>query len=262
MLTTLLLPTAGKGKVLGHDIVSEASEIRKKIGLCIGGTHFYHAMKPKEILTFYGMMQGIPKNRREAKIEELIRDLKMKSFLGKQFTELSTGMKQKIAIAKALINDPEVLFLDEPTNGLDVEIAFDIRNYIREVVSKSGTTVLLTSHHLYEVEDMCKRISIINHGKIVAEGSIGDVRKEVDMPDVARIVLDDYMGIEFIGNMEFVHDYYLNENGLFVKLGKGPSSIIELIKALRANKKEILDIELRKASLEEVFMKIVGGHDA
>ncbi len=262
MLTTLLLPTSGNAEVLGFDIVKGAQSIRKRVGLCMGGTHFYHAMKTKEILTFYGMMQGIPKTRRNAKIDELIKAFKMEPFLHKSFTELSTGMRQKIALAKALINDPEVLFLDEPTNGLDVEIAFDIRNYIRDKVNETGMTVLLTSHHLYEVEDLCKKISIINHGKIVAEGSIGEVRKEVDMPDVAKLILDNYEGIEFIKDIDPVYDYYINENGLFVRLKKGPDALISLINALESRKKKILDMELRKASLEEVFMKIVGERDA
>jgi ABC-2 type transport system ATP-binding protein len=261
MLSTLLLPTSGKAEVLGFDIVSESDEIRKRIGLCIGGTHFYYEMNTKEILSYYGMLQGIPGSIRNQKIKELIKDFKMESFANKHFTELSTGMRQKVAIAKALMNDPEVLFLYEPTNGLDVEIALDIRNYIRDRVKETGMTTLLTSHHLYEVEDLCKKITIINDGRIVSEGSIENVKSRMNMPDVARFVLRNYEKIDFIKNIPGVIDYYINENGLFIRMQKGHETLIKLAKLMKTKNMEILDIELRKASLEEVFMKIVGEHD-
>lgn len=263
MLSTLLLPTSGKAEILGFDMVEESAEIRKRIGLCTGGAKFYINMKPAEILNYYGMMQGMGSIRRHDRIEELIKKLKMEPFRNKLFSDLSTGMKQKVALAKALIAEPDVLFLDEPTNGLDVEAAFDIRNYIRDYVRETGMTTLLTSHHLYEVEDLCRKIAIIDRGRIVAEGGIESVKSRFNLPDIAKLMLDSYNGLESIKDLPFVYSYEVNENGLFVKLQKGSDSIISLMHILKTGyKKKILDLEIRKASLEEVFMKIVRENDA
>lgn len=262
MLTTLLLPTSGRAEVLGYDIINDAQKIRENIGLCIGGTHLYYEMNPREILEFFGLSMGIPKDKRRRKTDELIKDLKMEEFRKKPFTELSTGMRQKVALAKALINEPAVLFLDEPTNGLDVEIAYDIRNYIRDIVDDTDMTVLLTSHHLYEVEELCKRISIINKGKIEAEGSIKDIRKKVDVPDIANIILNDYKNTAFLDNLDYVLGKRIDENGLSVRIRQGADNLKKLMDDIEKNGLRIEDIEIRKATLEEVFMKIVGGHDA
>ena len=257
ILSTLLLPTSGKANILGYDVVKEKKQIRNKIGLCMGGSFFYWTMKTFEILEYYGKMYGIKKEERRQTIRELMDDLDMKPFENKMFSDLSTGMRQKIAVAKALINKPEVLFLDEPTTGLDVEVAIDVRKFIRKKVKEHEMTVILTSHHLSEVEEMCKKIAIINEGKIIEEGTIADIRKKMKFPDIVHLYLSDYKKLEFLKKTEGVLSYKISD-GLFIETDDGLELTTRLTKILEKQGTNVLEIEIRKASLEEMFLKIIG----
>ncbi len=256
MLSTLVAPTSGRARVLGHDIVEEANDIRKKMGICVSGTQFYYEFYPREILHYYGMLFGMGRKERNAKADELMAALDINPFKDKYFGDLSTGMKQKVAIAKSLMNSPEVLFLDEPTAGLDVEVARDIRQYIADLAKDTGMTVLLTSHQLYEVEEMCRDISVINRGRIIAEGGIKRIRERMGFPDVVRLYLDKYTGLKFLGGMKGVLDWEVND-GLRIEAVSSPSAVPEIIRTLQKRRYRIMDMEVTKASLEDMFMKIV-----
>ena len=257
VLSTLIFPTSGKAKVLGYDITKEKEKIRKKIGVCFSGTRFSFDKKPPEILEYYGRLFGIEKQERKKRIKKLIEDLDITPFQNKVFGYLSTGMRQKIAVAKSLINEPEVLFLDEPTAGLDVEVAIIVRKYILKELKEREMTVLLTSHHLNEVEEMCKNMAIINQGKIVTVGDIKSIRKKLEFPDIIHLYLSDYKNLGFLKKVEGVIDYNIND-GLFIKTKDGLSVLKKIETLLNKSGIKIKDVEIRKASLEEMFLKIIG----
>lgn len=259
ILSTLLTPTSGKAKVLGYDVVKEKSEIRNKVGICIGGTEFYWDMKPAEILEYYGRLYGIKRKARKEKIEELLIDLDIKPFENKQFMDLSTGMRQKVAVAKSLINEPKVLFLDEPTAGLDVEVAVNVRKYILKQLKEKNITVILTSHHLNEVEEMCKKIAIINKGSIVTAGNIRDIKRNLKFPDIIHMYLSSYRKLDFLKKLDIIN-YSIND-GLFIKAKDGLNVVNKVEKTLKKSGVKIRDVEIRKASLEEVFLKIIGAEE-
>jgi ABC-2 type transport system ATP-binding protein len=133
-----------------------------------------------------------------------------------------------------------------------------IRKYIADLVKKTGLTVILTSHHLYEVEELCKDIAIIDEGKIIAHGSIKDIRRKLKFPDIAYFYLDKYDNLEFLNKLKGVHGYEVKVDGLFVKIDPGAGVVAELIVALKKRRFSIIDMEVKKPSLEDVFMKIVG----
>ncbi len=257
ILSTMLLPTSGKATILGYDVVKEKKQIRNKMGLCMGGSFFYWTMKTFEILEYYGKLYGIKKQERRETIMQLIEDLNMKPFENKMFSDLSTGMRQKIAVAKALINKPEILFLDEPTTGLDVEVAIDVRKFIIKKVKENKMTVILTSHHLNEVEEMCNRIAIIDQGKIVEEGTIPEIRKKMKFPDIVHLYLSEYKNLNFLKKMEGVLSYKVLD-GLYIEAEDGLRLANKLEAFFKKQGIKVLDIEIRKASLEEMFLKIVG----
>lgn len=257
MLSTLLTPTSGKAKVLGYDVVKEKNQIRNKIGLCLGGSSFYWDMKPFEILEYYGLLYGIKKDERRKRIESLIDDLDIRRFADRRFAQMSTGMRQRVAVAKALINNPEVLFLDEPTAGLDIEVAVSVRKYILKLLKEKEMTVILTSHHLNEVEEMCKNIAILNKGRIVSEGGIKEIKKEMEFPDIIRLYLSDYSNLGFLKKMEGIISYNIGD-GLFIQAESSLASVNKIQKILKNRGVKIIDVEIRKASLEEVFLKIIG----
>jgi ABC-2 type transport system ATP-binding protein len=157
-----------------------------------------------------------------------------------------------------MINDPKVLFLDEPTSGLDVEVAMEVRNYVKNLVETTDTTVILTSHILHEVEEMCKEIAIINEGKLVTSGNVSSIRKNFNFPDIAYFYLDRYDKIDFLRKVPGVIEHSVSEDGLFVKMKSSPATVKKIMSELDRSRTKILDLEIRKATLEEVFMKIVG----
>lgn len=257
ILSTLLIPTSGKASVLGLDILKDKNKIREKVGLCFGGARFNWDMKPPEILEYYGRMYGIKKDVRKERIKKLIEDLDITEFQNKTFSNLSTGMRQKVAIAKSLINEPEVLFLDEPTAGLDVEVAINVRKYILKQLKERDMTVILTSHHLNEVEEMCKKIAIIDQGKIITEGDIRNIRKKLKFPDIIHFHLSEYKNLDFLKKMEGIIKYRI-EDGLFIQTKDGLTVLKKIENILKKKRIRIKDIELRKASLEEMFLKVIG----
>jgi len=257
ILSTLITPDSGTARVLGHDILKESGRVRSISGLCMGGTQFLWDMTPREILKYYGLLFGIKAEERKTRIERLLKDLEITKFQDTQFYILSTGMRQKVAVAKALLNEPEVLFLDEPTAGLDVEIAIMIRKYISDLVKETGATVILTSHHLYEVEELCSEIAIIDEGRLVTKGSITNIRTQMRFPDIAYFCLDRVEGLQFLNKMKGVRGYEIKAGGVYVKVDKSPDALAGLISELKKRRFRIMDMELKKPSLEDVFLKIV-----
>jgi ABC-2 type transport system ATP-binding protein len=257
ILSNLILPTSGSAKVLGYDVVNDGDEIRKRSGICLGGTFFYWDMNPREILEYYGRLYGIERGRRRRNIDNLINELGIKKFEKKTFSHLSTGMRQRVAVAKSIVNDPEILFLDEPTAGLDVEVSIDVRNFIMDLIKEREMTVILTSHHLSEVEQMCKRTAIINKGGLVVEGDIRQIKSDVKIPDVIRLYLSDYSKLDFVKSIPGVINFGVSD-GLFISVDSGLKRIESIINEFKKKKINITDLEIKKATLEEVFLSIVG----
>ncbi len=257
ILSTLLLPTSGTARVLGLDIEKGGDEIRKRTGLCFGGSFFYWDMTAREILEYYGRLYGVKNPERKKRIEYLIKNLGISKFSNKYFSDLSTGMRQKVAVAKSLINEPEVLFLDEPTAGLDVEVSIDVRNFIIDMIKERDMTVILTSHSLYEVEEMCRRVAIINRGNIVEEGDISDIKRKLRIPDVIHLYLDRYENIGFLRSIPGVKGVAVTD-GVFISVDSGLKRLNSITKALKSRKFRIKDLEIKKASLEDVFLSVIG----
>jgi len=178
MLTTLLRPTSGKAILAGHDIVKEQDEVRKHIGLVAEKIILYGHLTARENLEFFGRLFHLPKEQIRKGIERWSGQLHMNEWLDSRVETFSTGMKQRINILRALLTQPEVLFLDEPTLGLDPQTTHLIRKFIKELNQK-GITILLTTHDMLEAEELCNRIAIIDHGKIAACDTVLNLKKKV-----------------------------------------------------------------------------------
>jgi len=152
ILSTLLLPDRGKIQILGIDGLQNGHRVREKVNISSGNANFLWSMTVKENLHFYGMLYGLKGNRRKEKVEALISLFNLEEHRDVSFDRLSTGMKQRLSLAKSLLNDPSVLFLDEPTVGLDPSVSIWIREQIRSIQKEKGMTVLLTTHNMKEAE--------------------------------------------------------------------------------------------------------------
>ncbi len=194
MLATLLKPTAGTASLNGFEITSQPEKVREQIGFLSGDMGLYGRLTPLEILDFFGKLYGMDAARRVSRIQFMITMLDMKSFAGVRTDKLSTGMKQKTAIARTMLHDPPVLILDEPTAGLDVPTARTIETAIVDA-KKAGKCVLFSTHVMEEAEYLCDRIGVISDGKMKMTGTMDELRAATGKHRLREIFLD-LLGLE------------------------------------------------------------------
>lgn len=189
ILTTLLLPDRGRAIVLGLDAVREARLLRERLNLAASNAHFLWCLTVEENLRFYGRLYGLGGRTLAGKVEELLELFDLIPYRRASFESLSTGLKQRLALAKTLINNPELLFLDEPTSGLDPEMSEHIREEIARLNRETGLTILLTTHNLREAEMLCSQVAFLKQGRLAATGTIPELQ--------ARFGLGDHLSLAF-----------------------------------------------------------------
>ncbi len=183
ILATALKPTSGTAILDGIDITSDPIGVRKRIGFLSGSTGLYGRLTAREMVAYYGKLNGVAAPLLRERMNELFGLLAMDDFLDKRNDNLSTGMKQKVSIARTLVHDPPVLFFDEPTAGLDVLSSRTIVEFIRQCKQK-GKTVVFSTHFMSEVEKLCDRVVIIHHGKCFFTGTVEDLRQQTGERDL------------------------------------------------------------------------------
>jgi sodium transport system ATP-binding protein len=175
VLSTSLQPTRGTALVGGVDIVKDPLQVRRKIGFLSGKTGLYARLTPQETLAFFGRMHGFSKSDIKQRIKALFDELDIHSYADKQCDLLSTGMRQKVSIARSLVHDPEIIIFDEPTTGLDVAASQTILEVI-DRCRQQQKSVIFSTHHMHEVEKLCDWVVIIEQGAMCFEGSVADMR--------------------------------------------------------------------------------------
>jgi ABC-2 type transport system ATP-binding protein len=179
MLITLLIPTGGSARVLGLDVVRQAREVRRRIGYVFGGERgVYERLSGYDNLRYFAELYGVPAREQKRRIEELLELVGLKGREHERAEGYSRGMKQRLHVARGLLHDPEVLFLDEPTIGLDPVGAREVRATIASL-TEAGKTVLLTTHYMFEADALCDRIAVIANGAIVGHGTPGELKRVV-----------------------------------------------------------------------------------
>jgi sodium transport system ATP-binding protein len=186
MLCTVLKPTAGFATVAGHDIVSDAALVRRSIGFLSANTGVYDRMTPWEMVRYYGRLYGLDGDELTARMESLLDSLQMTEFRDVPGGRLSTGMRQKVSIARALIHDPPVLIFDEPTAGLDVLVQRAVLRGVADLRER-GKTILFSTHVMSEVEKLCDHVAIMSRGRIVAAGSLPELREQYKQDDLEEL---------------------------------------------------------------------------
>lgn len=186
MLATLLQPTGGSAHIGGFDVSREGPKVRRQVGFLSTATALYGRLTAAEMVLYFGRLQGLEEEELREKAEGLFSRLGIDSFRDRRCESCSTGMKQKISIARALIHDPPVMIFDEPTLGLDVMAARQIIRFIREC-RDAGKTVLFSTHVMSEVEKLCDRVAIIHGGRICANGSLPELRDHYGETDLEEI---------------------------------------------------------------------------
>ena len=186
MLATILQPTGGSARVAGFDITEQPEQVRTKIGFLSTATALYGRLTARELVEYFGRLNGLNGGTLRRRTDELFALLGISDFADRRCDKLSTGMKQKVSIARTLVHDPPVMIFDEPTVGLDVMAARTIVGFIRDCRDR-GKTVIFSTHVMSEAEKLCDTIGIIHNGKLLAEGSLSELRARSGLDDLEEI---------------------------------------------------------------------------
>jgi len=186
ILSTVLKPTSGMARICGCDVVTQAALVRQKIGFVSTNTAMYDRMTAQEMAEYFGRLNGLDGDRLQARIDDIFSRLKMDEIRGTLGAKMSTGMKQKVSIARALIHDPPVLIFDEATVGLDVLVARALLKIVAEL-REMGKCLILSTHIMREAERLCDRLAIVHRGHILAEGTLGELRGRYGEDDLEEL---------------------------------------------------------------------------
>jgi sodium transport system ATP-binding protein len=186
LLATLLKPTAGTARVAGFDIAANPEQVRARVGFLATSTALYGRLTARETIRYFGRLNGLDDTEIAARTERLAASLDMAGFIDRRVEKFSTGMKQKVSIARTLIHEPPVMIFDEPTIGLDVMAARAILHFIRECRAR-GKTIVYSTHTMNEVEKLCDRVGIMHDGRLLEEGAPAELRARHDAPDMEEI---------------------------------------------------------------------------
>jgi sodium transport system ATP-binding protein len=186
LLATLLQPTSGSARLAGFDAATQADQVRAHVGFLAASTALYGRLTAREMITYFGRLNGLPAATIKERLHRLAAELDMREFLDRRCEKFSTGMKQKTSIARTLIHDPAVMIFDEPTLGLDVMTARSIVKFVRECRNR-GKTVIYSTHVMSEVEKICDVIGIIHDGRLVAEGTLAELQQRFGQTDMEEI---------------------------------------------------------------------------
>jgi len=265
ILATLLLPTSGEAYVGGYHVVKEASSVRRIINLVSGGERpGYGILTTRENLIYYAMLYGYGRREAEERVREVSQLIGLDEFMDKRLNELSTGMVQKYSLARGLLNNPRILFLDEPTLGLDVENARSIRRLIRRLVDEGYIeTILLTSHYMHEVEELCDRVAIIHRGRIIEEGTVDELKERVSSHVIYELTLQGSEGdLDFLRELDSVIGYKVRLSNVpgeaRLRIIMAYEDISRVISLLESKMYRVRRVERDEISLEDVFLKLVG----
>ncbi|HLG10354.1 MAG TPA: ATP-binding cassette domain-containing protein, partial [Dehalococcoidia bacterium] len=189
ILSTLLTPTAGHASVMGYDVVKDTSQVRRRIGFVLGGDRgLYGRLTGKENLEYFAALNHVEPRLASRRADELLQAVGLFERRDSLVEQYSRGMKQRLHIARGLLTDPEVVFMDEPTIGLDPQVAQEVRSIIPQLASQ-GKTVLLTTHYMFEADVLCEQLALIDHGEIVASGSPTEIKRRVSQIRVLELQL-------------------------------------------------------------------------
>src|SRR4051812_13103173 len=259
MLTTLLPPTAGTARVAGYDIVKQGSRVRGVIGAALQEAALDPFLTGREHMRLQGALEGLDRNERTRRGEELLQRVGLTEAADRKVGGYSGGMKRRLDVALALVHRPQILFLDEPTTGLDIQSRAALWDEVRRLAGDDGVTVFLTTQYLEEADALADRVGIIDDGKIVAEGTPESLKAEIGKPSVEAVPADP-------GELErlrhvlsrFGEPVGASREGAAVRLDGGDGQLADVVRALDAEDVHVAHLELHAPTLDDVFLAKTG----
>ncbi len=259
MLCTILKPTSGTATVWGHDIVRKQDEVRKSLGIVFQDPSLDDNLTGRENLQFHGRLYKVPKKLMNERMDELLTLMELTERADDLVKKYSGGMRRRLEIARGLLHHPKVLFLDEPTLGLDPQTRRHIWEYIERLNAKEEITILLTTHYMDEADYLCDRIAIIDYGKIVALGSPSELKAKLggDVIILSTSVEDEQLKEEFL-KIETVSEVDFVQDAIRLTTVKGENTIPWALNVAREHGLEVKSVSLHAPTLEDVFIKYTG----
>jgi len=263
MLATLLIPTKGTAAVMGYDVVKDAQEVRKRIGFIFGGERgLYWRLSGIDNLRYFASLYGVEPEVSKKRIPYLLEMVGLKDRGNERVEGYSRGMKQRLHVARTLLHDPEILFLDEPTIGLDPVGAREFRQVIRDLQSEKKT-ILLTTHYMFEADSLCQRVAVIDKGIIVAMDSPSELKKHVADLSVIEIetfgtsqeILDHLRGLPFVDALSVQEQD--QRQMLLIQTARGAEAVPDILASMDSQR--IGRVVVREPTLEDAYVRLVGG---
>ncbi|MFX1358359.1 MAG: ABC transporter ATP-binding protein [Promethearchaeota archaeon] len=264
VLSCYLKPNAGSAYVAGYNVVKEHAEVKKNIGIAPQENIFYDELRVYENLIFFGKMYSIDSNLLKKRANELIKKVGLEEKRKIKAEKLSGGMKKRLNLIIGLVHDPDILFLDEPTAGLDPQTRRLIWDYLFELKSRNKT-IFLTTHYMDEADILSDRLAIIDHGKIIAEGSPEHLKETIGKGDLLNLKIEGVKSnllksIEELKNNEYVLDAFYVEEEMLTRVSAmdGIGKIGKILKIFTQNNLQVVDVGVQRNSLENVFLALTG----
>jgi ABC-2 type transport system ATP-binding protein len=254
ILATLLVPDRGQARVLDLDVVREAGQVRARINLASGGTPFLWSLSPWEILDIAARSYGIGGRDRARRVAGLLDRFELTAFARTPYNELSSGLKQRLGLAKAFVNDPEVLILDEPTVGLDPDISARIREQIAALRRARGITILLSTHYMREAEQLCDEIVFLRDGRVLARGEAEHLKRQLFPGDrIAMSVEGSRAGLARLPGVLSCRD---DGGRVECLVDDARKRLPELLRHLVEQGASVSDVSVAEPNLESVFIEL------
>ena len=259
MLTTLLPPTSGTARVGGYDVVHEGAHVRAAIGAALQEAALDPMLTSREHMRLQSALQGLPRDTRARRGDELLERVGLADAADRRVRGYSGGMKRRLDLALALVHNPRILFLDEPTTGLDIQSRTALWEEVARLAAEDGVTVFLTTQYLEEADVLADRVGIIDHGTIVAEGTPAQLKAEIGRPTLEAIpaaATDRAAVAAVLGR--FGEDCGGSVKGVAVRLRQSDEALTDVVRALDAEGLKVADLRLHQPTLDDVFLAKTG----
>jgi ABC-2 type transport system ATP-binding protein len=261
MLTTLLPPTGGRATVAGYDILEQPGDVRRHIGHIGQGTGSFQGVRVREEVYTQARFYNLGRATAQARTGALLDELELSAQADRDVARLSGGQRRRLDIAMGLVHRPDVLFLDEPSAGLDPQSRANLWEHISRVRGEHCTTIFLTTHYLEEADSVAERVIVIDHGQIIADGTPDELKAKVsgDLVTVELAERDDVAAAaEVAERMPGAQDLSIDDDSLSVRVERGDAAMPQLVRALDAAEVDLVSTAVRRPTLDDVFLSITG----